>query len=132
MEVRIRGADLRDPVLAHQHDGVQIVHEVAAKPWMARDVIGQDIQMPIRRTQDTDTRTLHERRNPLLCLTERQRLAEHFLVRAHPKELVDNVPRHIPPSVRATPGLDEFVRLRMLVGVGIHGIPARRLGTPPR
>ena len=54
------GADFRDAMLAHQHDGVHIMHEVAAKPRMACDELGQNIQMSISWTEYTDIRTAHE------------------------------------------------------------------------
>lgn len=72
VEVRVGRADFRDPMLAHQHDGVQVMHQVATKAWMACGELRKDIQMPIRWTEYTDIGAAHERRNPILRLKERQ------------------------------------------------------------
>ncbi len=52
MEVRIGRADLRDAMLTHQHDGMQVVGEVSTKPWVERGELRQHREMSIGRIED--------------------------------------------------------------------------------
>ena len=89
---------------------------------MACRELRKNIHVSISWREYADIRTTHERRNPLGRLREGQWPPKHLVVRAHAQELVDDIPCHIPTPVVVTPGLDERVRLLMLIGVGIHGV----------
>lgn len=89
---------------------------------MACGELRKNIHVSISWREYADIRTTHERRNPLGRLREGQWPPKHLVVRAHAQELVDDIPCHIPAPVVVTPGLDERVRLLMLIGVGIHGV----------
>ena len=60
VEIRIGGANLRDPMFAHQHHRVHVMHHIAAEPRMTRGEFRQHIDMAIGRGEYGDILTAHE------------------------------------------------------------------------
>lgn len=107
-EIGIGGADLGDPVLAHQRNGVEIMHDVARERGVFLDQIGHDCGMPFGFRQYIEIWRSKESIDETSGLLEGQRIPKSTMG-DNTKEFVEHGPGREPALRSFSPFPDQMV-----------------------
>lgn len=122
MEVGVSGIDTANPVLAHQDRSARVMYHISGEVRECSEYLGNDRGMPFCGDKDAQARGGKQRLNEFPRLRDWPRLPKDSGVRRHPKEFVQNAPRHIPSRGLASPVLEACMASRVKGGVRIGGV----------
>jgi len=122
VKVGVTRADAANAVLAHEHGGLRVMHNVAREPGHFGDHVRQHSGMTIGRYQDTQSRGLLKGVKKTRAFVDRPGMAHDTSMRHHAEKLVADAPGEIPGAVSGAPLFDERAAPRVFRRTFVCGI----------